>query len=335
MHCRLKTRARSIALTLILLLIAAPVSGAGLTLEEILELRQVTHATVSPDGKRIAYLQSVPRDLDREEDGPAWSELHVIDEHGISRPYIAGQVNIAQPAWRPGTTQLAFLAKRDDDETTGLYAIAVDGGEAHRLAALETDIADYSFSPDGRQVALIAPEADSEQDRELAEKGFNQVVYEEGLLDLQIHLLDLEDEQATPRVLDLEGSAQAVAWSPAGDRLAVKVSPRQLVDDTLVFTRIRIVGLDGEVIGRIDNPGKLGDMVWSPDGEKLAFIGTNIVNDPREGRLMLAGSDGGKFVDMIPDLPGHVWHLDWVADNRIVYVSYEGTGSRLAAIDDD
>ncbi|MCA1778676.1 MAG: hypothetical protein LC637_04640, partial [Xanthomonadaceae bacterium] len=206
MHHRTKTRFSSILLTTALFLISAPAFGAGLTLEQILELRQVSHAVISADGERIAYLQSVPRDLDREPDGPAWSELHVIDEHAVSRPYITGQVNIDALAWRPGTTQLAFLAKRGDDKTTSLYAIAVGGGEAVRLAALETDIGGYSFSPDGRRVALLATEAGREQDKLLAEKGFNQIVYEEALLDRKIYLLDLEDEQASARELELDGS---------------------------------------------------------------------------------------------------------------------------------
>ncbi|MGB0513785.1 MAG: S9 family peptidase, partial [Wenzhouxiangellaceae bacterium] len=113
---------------------------------------------------------------------------------------------------------------------------------------------------------------------------------------------------------------------------AIKITPNQLVDDTLVFNRIRIIDLEGDEIGRIDNPGKLGAMAWSPDGERLAFIGTNRVNDSREGRLMVASADGGEFTDLLPGLEGHVWDVDWLDNNRIAFLSYEGTGVRLGSI---
>jgi len=306
----------------------------GMSLEQIADLSQVGNAQISPDGERIAYLRSVPRDIPEEEDGPAWSELHVI-ENGESRPFITGQVNVDGMGWHPDSRRIVFLDKRGDDATTRLYAISVDGGEARAMASLETDISGYSFSPDGSQVALLAFEPDDEVDEKLEEQGFNQVIYEEGLQDRRIWILDLDEVDASPRRIALEGSIQDVAWSPADDRLAVKITPQQLVDDTLVFTRIRIVDLQGEELGRIENPGKLGEMAWSPGGRYLAFIGTNLINDSREGRLMVAGRDGGEFTDLIPGLEGHVWHLGWLEDDRIGFLSYEGTGVRMGAIDAD
>jgi len=318
------------------LLVAIPALavGQGMSLEQIADLRQVDSAQISPDGERIAYLRSVPRDIPEEEDGPAWSELHVIKD-GESQAFVTGQFNVDAMSWHPDSRRIVFLDKRDDDSTTRLYTISVDGGEARVMASLETDISGYSFSPDGTQIALLAFEPVDQADEKLEEQGFNQVVYEEGLQNRRIWILDLDDVDASPRKIVLEGSIQDVAWSPAGDRLAVKITPQQLVDDTLVFTRIRIIDLQGEELGRVDNPGKLGEMAWSPDGRYLAFIGTNVINDAREGRLMVTGRNGGEISDLIPGLEGHVWHLGWLERDRIGFLSYEGTGVRLGAIDAD
>ena len=318
------------------LLVAIPALavGQGMSLEQIADLRQVDSAQISPDGERIAYLRSVPRDIPEEEDGPAWSELHVIKD-GESQAFVTGQFNVDAMSWHPDSRRIVFLDKRDDDSTTRLYTISVDGGEARVMASLETDISGYSFSPDGTQIALLAFEPVDQADEKLEEQGFNQVVYEEGLQNRRIWILDLDDVDASPRKIVLEGSIQDVAWAPAGDRLAVKITPQQLVDDTLVFTRIRIIDLQGEELGRVDNPGKLGEMAWSPDGRYLAFIGTNVINDAREGRLMVTGRNGGEISDLIPGLEGHVWHLGWLEKNRIGFLSYEGTGVRLGAIDAD
>ncbi|MFO7762854.1 MAG: S9 family peptidase [Wenzhouxiangellaceae bacterium] len=309
--------------------------GQGMSLEQIAQLKQAGSAAVSPDGSRIAYIRSVPRDIPDEEDGPAWRELHVIEDDGRSRPFITGQASVGGMDWHPDGDRIVFLDKRGDAETTRLYSIPADGGEATELAALETDIAGYSFSPDGAKVAVLAFEPEDPEHEKLEEQGFSQVVYEEDLRNRRIYVIDLENPDESPRMIALDGSIQDAAWSPAGDRMAVKITPRQLVDDTLVFTKIRIIDLEGEEIGRIDNPGKLGAMAWSPDGEHLAFIGTNVVNDAAAGRLMVAGNAGGDFEDLLPALPGHVQNLGWLGDDRIAFLSAEGTGVRLGAIDAD
>src|SRR6056297_639565 len=92
----------------------------GMSLEQIADLSQVGNAQLSPDGERIAYLRSVPRDIPEEEDGPAWSELHVI-ENGESRPVITGQDTVDGLGWHPGSRLFVFLEKRGDNATTRLY----------------------------------------------------------------------------------------------------------------------------------------------------------------------------------------------------------------------
>lgn len=326
---------KRILLALCLSLMVSAVAAESMSLEAIAKLQSVSEIAVSPNGRHIAYTVSVPRDLSREDDGPAWSELHVMGPDGESQPFITGQVNIGSISWQPDRDAIAFIAKRGEDEHAQLHLIPVRGGESRRLAELPGGISGYSFDPDGTRVALIGTEQQDEDERELADRGFDQIIFEEGLLNRRLFIQSLTGVQEEPEALDIEGSIQAVAWSPAGDRLAVKVTPNQLVDDTLMFQRIRIVSPIGDELGRVDNPGKLGDMAWSPDGSHLAFIGTTIVNDPREGRLMVVGSGGGEWAHLMPELKGHVWQLDWESPNDLVFVSHEGVETRLGKISPD
>ncbi len=189
----------------------------------------------------------------------------------------------------------------------------------------------YSFSPQGDAVALVVAPPESAEQKALKAKGFSQIIFEEQWQanELVIHQFDQGAE-----TVPVEGSVQQVAWSPQGDRLAISVTPRQLVDDTLMFKKIRIISPDGTVIGRVENPGKLGAMAWSPSGEMLGFIGTTLVRDPREGRLMVASSSGGAYTELMPGLEGHVWHMAWSGDD-LVFVSYEGVETRLGTISPD
>src|SRR5512145_524306 len=170
----MKTKARTTLAcfaALALLLIALP-AWAQLSVHDVARLRLVTQVAMSPDGTRVAYVLSVPREpWKEEEDGEAWAELHVVGLDRVSRPFVSGKVNVRDVAWTPDGKSIAFLAKRGADKTRSLYLIAADGGEARRVLAHDTDVSAYSFSPDGKRVAFLAEEAESKESKELEEKG--------------------------------------------------------------------------------------------------------------------------------------------------------------------
>jgi len=320
---------------LIGLLLAGSLQAAGMTLADIARLQSVGQVEISPDGRHIAYTVSVPRNLAKEDDGPAWSELHVLGPDGESLEFIGGSVNIGSIAWRPGHDAITFLARRGDDDDSQLHAISLGGGEARKLAELEGGVAGYSFSPDGDRVALIGTEQAYEEVVALQDRGFNQVVFEEDLMERVLFLADLQRPDVEPEEIDVEGSVQQVRWSPDGERLALAVTPRQLVDDTLMFKRIRVIDLAGTELGRVDNPGKLGDFHWSPEGEHLAMIATTRVNDPREGRLIVTDKNGDGWTHLMEGIEGHVWGIDWAEDGSIIYLIHEGVESRIGRIGAD
>ena len=66
----------------------------------------------SPDGKHIAYTLAVPRiPFTDDEDGGGWTELHVVDRKGKSRPFVTGKVNISNPK-KPIPPQLSIQEQR-------------------------------------------------------------------------------------------------------------------------------------------------------------------------------------------------------------------------------
>lgn len=319
-----------------LCLCVAPVlAQPGMTLEQLAGLRTVAQAKVSPDGRQVAYTLSVPRTLGSDDDGPAWAELHLADAGGASRGFVTGKVNVAGIAWLPDGQDIAYLAKRQGDEVRALYRIPVGGGESRVVAKLKGDIASFSLSPDGRQVALLATAQESDELKALKKRGFTQKVYEEDWRATELWIAPVGEDGTAPRRVPVQGSVQSVAWSPAGDRLALVVTPRQLTDDTLVFGKVRIIAPDGRVLGRVDNPGKLGPMAWSTDGAYLALLSAEDKHDAQFGRLTVVGKDGGAQRDLLPGLPGHVIDVDWRDGNRVVFVSHEGVEARVGEIGAD
>jgi len=310
----------------------------------VAKIRSVGSAVISPDGRLIAYSLSVPRAIYTDEDGPAWSELHVVDDSGRSRPFITGKVNVSSIEWTPDGGGISFLAKRGEDKYEALYIIAVDGGEARKVLEHETDIGGYSWSPDGKEVAFTAKPKQDKQIKDGKDHGFDAEIYEEDYLPTKVWIAagDYDrpgpdrDEQNKPRMLALEGSASTLLWNPDGKHLAVALAPTPLVDDSYMMRRIHIVDArSGKSLRQLDTEGKLGQIEWSPDGAHLALVAGVDKHDPREGHLMVASVDNPRTTDLLPDYPGHIWSIAWRDNDTIRYLGCQGVWTTLAEIDID
>ena len=167
------------SVVLALLLPLAASAQDVFTPQHIAKLRIVTEAVISPDGSQVAYVLAVPRDIPKEKDGGAWTELHVVDTKGNSTPFITGPVNVGSITWTPDGKNIAFLTKRDKDDTRGLYVIGTRGGEARKIVSHATDIQGFSFSGDGKQVAFLATEPTPPAAKKRQDQGFSQEIYEE------------------------------------------------------------------------------------------------------------------------------------------------------------
>ena len=311
---------------------APPASLAPLSLADVAALRGVRDARVSPDGRLVAYVLSVPRAPWKDEDGPAWAELHVVDRQGAGRGFVTGPVNVSQISWTPDGREVAFLAKRKGDETVGLYAIARDGGEARRRVAFETDIEGYDFAPDGRQVAFLARDKKPEEAEARAKKGFNQEVFEEDWRPVKVRLTAL-DATGEPATLDLPGSASELHWSPRGDRLAVALAPTPSVDDEYMERRVHVVSVpEGRVVARLEHSGKLGRVLWSPDGERIGLIGAADRQDPSTSQLAVASASGGPTRSLVPGYEGHPLAFAWADPSTLVLVGARGTATEVVTV---
>jgi len=304
--------------------------------QHVARTKFVTSAAVSPDGRHVAYTLTVQRNPLKEDNGSAWGELHVVDAEGHSRPFVTGKVNVSGVRWTPDGRGIAFVAKRGDDQHASLYVVPIDGGEARRLIAHKADLRRVAFSHDGKRVAFLATDPLSKTQQEYREKGFNQEIYEEDWRPTKVWIA-AADGFDKPDSLDLPGSASFVQWSPSGRQLVVVLAPTPLVDDSYMFKRVAIVDSDaGKVVERIDNPGKLGRVGWSPDGQHIAMISGVDINDPREGRLMVADVPAkGGLRDLMPEYEAHVASFAWKDDRTLMWVAGEGAVTTVGTVDLD
>ncbi len=319
-----------VGLVALLMALMAPAlfAQAPLTPHDVAQIRSVGSAVLSPDGGQVAYILSVPRTLD-EPNGSAWTELHVASvADGTSRGFITGAGNVSGIAWTPDGMYVSFLTQREGDTGTSLYRIPVNGGEAQKVVGLDYSISSYQWNADASQVAMIVSKPTGSKEK------YAPIIYEEENADRSVWIAT-PGTDAAPRKLNLDGAAFDLAWSPGGSRLAVTLAPTSLVDDRYMERRVHIVNAEtGEVRATVNTTGKLGTMAWSNDGRHIALIAGANLNDPKEGRLMVADSRTGAFTDIFPNLEGHVSRIGW-AKNRLHYIADEGVYTRYATADAD
>jgi len=323
---------RILALAASLLLVSGftPALAAPLTLEDVNAIKQVVTVRVNPAGDRIAYLLQVPREIYVDDDGKPYRELHVTDLEGNATPFVTGDVEITDIAWAADGASIFFLAKRDEEaDFNSLYQIAMTGGEAELLFTHVNSITRVYPSPDGNVLAFTATDAPPEKSKELEEKGFKAVVYEESVLRSKVWMLDLETLE--PTVHDRPGSASSFSWSPDGNQYAVAMAPTPLIDDSYTSRDIHVVDTaSAKVQSRMGSVGKLGPFAFSPDGERIAYVGSVNINDPSEGRLYVASSSGGERRELVPEYLGHVGNFVWADDGNVRWLGKRGVYTEWA-----
>ncbi|CAN5860243.1 hypothetical protein BH24ACI4_BH24ACI4_28550 [soil metagenome] len=225
-------RATACAAAMCVTVVATTAAQDRFTPHDVARIRTVTAAAISPDGAHVAYVLMVPRVPFAEEDGAAWEELHVVGRDGTSRGFVTGAVNVRGIKWLPDGKSIAFLARRGSDQTRGIYAIPVSGGEARRLLRHDTDVVQFDVSADGRRVAYVARPEKPRERQELERRGFTQEVFEEAVQPQRLWTADLRNGAAEggPVAIALPGHPSHVSWSPDGTRLLVIQAPTPFVE---------------------------------------------------------------------------------------------------------
>ncbi len=321
----------------VLILLAATSLAADdvLSPEDFFKLKACTSAGISPDGKWIAYTVSVPRKPD-DKPGANYSELHVVStKTGESRPFVTGSINVSSPRWSPDGSKIAFRIKRGENAKTQVWTIPVDGGEASQVTHSKTDVLTFRWHPHGTGIAYVATTPKTELEKELEDKGYEFVFYEENPKHRNLYMLDIEGKgKAEPKQLTEGITIWTFEFSPDGKRIAAGASKKNLIDHRYAFQNVYLLDIEsGKIEQFTDNPGKLGNFVFSPDGSKLAYAAALAQDDHAVSQVFVIPVGGGDAENLTPpEFRGHVNWVGWKDNRTVLYRSGEGVWSTLSTV---
>jgi dipeptidyl aminopeptidase/acylaminoacyl peptidase len=322
------------AIAVSLLLTGGAFAEGGMTPDDVRGTKWCTGAEISPDGKHIAYTYRVPREAD-EEPGSGYTELHVATVRtGETRPYITGKISVWSTRWSPDGSKIAFLSDRGDK--TQVWVIPLAGGEAVETTDSKTGVSSFRWHPDGDRIAYIATTPKSDREEELEDKGYDFVYYEENLRHRNIYMqtVNLSGEGDDAEQLTEGMTFWDFEFSPDGNTIATSATSKNLIDHRYMFRKVHLLDLESKELTQLtDNPGKLGNYAFSPDGLKLAYGAALDRKDHAISQALVIDVAGGEARNLTPkNFRGHINWVAWKDKSTVLYRAGEGVWPTLSLV---
>jgi dipeptidyl aminopeptidase/acylaminoacyl peptidase len=236
------------------------------TIDELISLKRVGAAAISPNAQWVAY---TVREANWDENN-YHTEIWLADvKSGQLRQLTSNaKKSSTAPAWSPDGTTLAFASDRD--EKRQVYVIDPRGGEARKLTAVEEGVAGFVWAPDGASIAYTStdPKTDADKEREKTYGEFD--VAGEGYRMSHLWVFDLATKK-TRRLTSGAFTVGSFSWSPDGRQIAFdhRVNPANTSGATSDISIVTVA--DGRIRKLVEQDGADGGPVWSPDGTRIAF----------------------------------------------------------------
>ena len=280
----------SIAFLLMLTSLQAQSTKRSITLDDVAKIRNVGDPQVSPDGKWVAYaLGTVDTEKDKRD-----TDIWMVSWDGLEQIRLTSTADSSEssPRWSPDNKYLAFLTTRGDEsqkkQGAQVWLLNRSGGEGQQLTNIKGGVTDFAWSPDGKRLALVAKDADPDDEPEKKD-GWKRKTAPPIVIDryhfkqdrdgylraLHSHLWLFDLDTRTAEALTSgRFDEQAPAWSPDGRSIAFVSNrtsdPDRNNDSNIYVIEAKAGAQPRQLTTYTGNDG--GQPSWSPDGKWIAYL---------------------------------------------------------------
>lgn len=329
-----------LALALAPLAFADPAAGTDPRIERLLadlaKTQQIGMAKLSPDGRRLAWV--VVRQ------GKQVIEVAKADG---SDPLPVGKIapgscSQSDVAWAPDSRHLAYLSdcgNRDRHKDLFVADTASSVG-IRKLAVLKGIAQELAWAPDGRSLGFLYVENATRRSSALeAARPMAGEVGVDGVEVQQVAAVDAESG-ALRRLTAAGTHVYEFAWSPDAKRIAYVAAPppgdnnwwiaRLMVQDAQTDAAARVVVDPGATRGNLRGL-QIALPRWSPDGQRIAFIG-GLMSDQGAtgGDIYGVSASGGEPADLTPGVHVTPVWLAWTGAQRLLVSQIANGQSQVA-----
>jgi dipeptidyl aminopeptidase/acylaminoacyl peptidase len=266
------------------------------TVDDLLNLKSIGGAQISPDGTRVVYTQT---EADFGQDAFV-TQLWMADARsGQTTQLTRGQKSSSGPQWSPDGKWIGFTSPRADDKNQ-VFVIDPRGGEAIQLTKSETAVSGFVWAPDSKSIAYSAPEALTKEQKDRKERLGDYEVVRREYQHVHLWTIALDEAMKAPaagqqRTRGKDFSVGSFSWAPDGHAIAfaatrnpdlINGSSSDIYTLSLADDRIRKI---------VSQPGFDTNPEWSPDSRQLVFstaMGREL-SFAKISRLAMVSAEGG------------------------------------------
>jgi dipeptidyl aminopeptidase/acylaminoacyl peptidase len=311
-------------------------SRRPMTIDDVIDLVQVSSPRISPDGRRVLYTRS---ELGKWKDNKRVTSIWIADADGSNARRFLGHEKDRNAAWSPDGKSVAFLSTRDasgggagngaaeggTDSGAQIYVIPVDGGEATKLTDHKGNIKTFDWSKDSATIVFSAERAKSDAQKATEKAGDDAIFVDEGangqerdqFSELwQITVADKTERQITHDDTLLIDTFRV---SPDGKKIALTYR-RENSRNGQYHAEVAVIdAATGDVKTLTHNNAPEMAVQWSPEGKMVSFLAPNDTSwELAEEKLWVIPAEGGDARKLTGSFNGNIGQYTWAPDGQSI-----------------
>jgi dipeptidyl aminopeptidase/acylaminoacyl peptidase len=305
----------------------------AMTIDDVIDLVQVSAPRISPDGRRVLYTVS---ELGKWKDNKRVTSIWIADADGSNaRRFLAHEKDHA-PAWSPDSRSVAFLSTRDAaagardgggaESDAQIWIIPVDGGEAAKLTDHKGNIRSFDWAKDASSIVFLAERARSEAQKASEKAGDDAIFVDEAPNGQERgHFSELWRIAVADRIEhavthDDNLLIESFRVSPDAKKIAL-VYRLENSRNGQFHAEVAVVDAStGALTTVTHNNAPEQNVQWSPEGKMLSYLAPSDTSwDLAEEKLWVVPAEGGgEPRKLAASFNGAIGQYAWTADGQSI-----------------
>jgi dipeptidyl aminopeptidase/acylaminoacyl peptidase len=327
---RLYVRAFALVVLVCVPAIALAQDGRAPSIDDLLNLVQVSGAEISPDGTQVIYTRS---ELKKWSDNKRVSSIWIANADGTGHRQLLGSDKDRSPSWSPDGRYIAFLSTRDQAENARdaagaqIWLLRTSGGEANKLTEHKTAIRAIRWSDDSTKIFFTAEEEDPLKDTRKNSLG-DGIFVDEGPNGQgrgsysNVWMITVADKQTRQLTT---GDHFIGDFQPSPDGLRV-VYTRRPNNQRNQQNLAEVYVLDVATASSVQltrNQAPENNIAWAPDGNAVTYIAPSDQTwELAQGNLYIHPIEGGGAPTILSaKFQGDIGRYFWHPSSRAIVMS--------------